>query len=46
MLEDVDKAKQDGITTVETLPSMSQNIARKPKPSKQTVTEKHQSRLS
>ena len=46
MLENVVKAKQDGITAVETLPSMPQNIARKPKLPKQSVIEKHQSRMS
>ena len=45
MLEDVATAKQDGITAVETLPSMPQNIGRKPKLPKQSVTEKHRSRM-
>ena len=46
MLEDVVKAKQDGIAAVETLPNMPQNIARKPKPPKQSVIEKRWSRMS
>ena len=46
MLEDVVKAKQNGIKTIENLPIMPKNIVKQPKPSKQSVIERHQSRMS
>ena len=46
MLDDVVKAKQSGVTRVEVLPQMPKNIVKEPKPSKQTIIEKHTSRMS
>ena len=46
MLDDVVKAKQSGVTRVEALPQMPKNIVKEPKPSKQTIIEKHKSRMS
>ena len=46
MLENVVKAKQTGITAIEELPDMPQNIVREPRPPKQSVIARHRSRMS
>ena len=46
MLDDMVKAKQSGVTRVKALPQMPKNIVKEPKPSKQTIIEKHKSRMS
>ena len=46
MLEDVVKEKQNGIKIIKAPPKMPKHIAKEPKPSKQSVIEKHRSRMS
>ena len=46
MLENVVKAKQTGITVIEELPDMPQNIVREPRAPKQSVIARQRSRMS
>jgi hypothetical protein len=46
MLENVLKAKQNGIKVIKAPTKMPKNIAKEHKPSKQSVIDKHRSRMS